>query len=68
MESMSLDQRILWNLTLNIKYENIVNSCVQKFQSNKNIDSVNKKEYFNKCLESKVHIYNLMSKFPEYQQ
>lgn len=58
MEELSLDQKINLRISQHIQYENIVNSCVEKFHSDRNIDATYKKDFFNMCIQNKVIVYN----------
>ena len=62
MEALSLDQQINLKISGHIQKENIINSCAEKLNSDKNIDSSNKKDFFDKCIEAKVNIYNYINK------
>lgn len=62
MEGTSLDELIDIKISKHIQTENIVNSCVQKYHADKTIDLANKKDFFNKCVDSKINIYNWINK------
>lgn len=62
MEALSLDQKINLRISQHIQFENIVNSCIEKFHADGNIDASNKKDFFNKCIQTKVKIYDHINK------
>jgi len=57
MEALCLDQKIILKISQHIQHENIVNSCVEKFHSDKNIETLNKRDFFNKCVQTKINLY-----------
>lgn len=64
MEALSLEDKINMKISQHILLENIINSCVEKFHSDVNIDANSKKDFFNKCIQAKVNIYNKLNEQP----
>lgn len=61
MEAISLDKKIDMIISKEIQMDNIVNACVKKYHSDKTTDSTHKREFFQKCVESKVQVYNTIN-------
>lgn len=62
MEALSLNEKINLRISQHIQFENIVNSCIEKFHADGNIDASNKKDFFNKCIQTKTKIYEQIDK------
>ncbi len=58
MEGLSLDEKINLRFLQHIQFNNIAHSCLEKFHSYKDFDISYKKEFFNKCIKTKVNIFN----------
>ncbi len=62
MEALSLNEKINLRISQYIQFENIVNSCIEKFHADGNIDASNKRDFFNKCIQTKTKIYEQIDK------
>jgi len=58
MEALTLNDKLMMKIDEHIFYDKIINSCVEKFHTDKKVDGIHKKELFSKCVQSKVKIYD----------